>query len=138
MQRDNDQLIEQEPLLPLPDRSVYAMCRTLSEAIKQAQAISGLKDKELCGDAPGDIVHDCARWSRIKNGTYHFPQDRLVDFNLRVGNLVTVAWLADQHGYALRPKGHELHEQLRIRDELIRELSNELHVLRKYVLKEAA
>jgi hypothetical protein len=132
MHRDN------EPLLPLPDPEVYAACKTMSEAIKQAQAISGLKDKELCGNGPGDIVHDCARWSRIKSGTYHFPQDKLVNFNWRVGNLVVVAWLADQHGYALRPKGNELQEQLRIRDELIRELSNEVHVLRKYVLKEAA
>jgi hypothetical protein len=139
MQRDKEPfIVEVEPLLPLPDPIFYAKCKTMTEAIKQAQTISGLEDKELCGKGPDDVVGECATWSRIKNGTYHFPQDRLVLFNQRVGNLVTLAWLAEQHGYMLRPKETELHKQLRLRDELIRELRNELDVLSKYVLKEAA
>lgn len=127
--------METEPLIPLPDPVHYMQLKTMSEALKQAQTLSGLDDKELCGKGDDCIVTDPSTWSKIKRGIGYFPHDKYVEFNKRVENLITLAWLADQHGYMLRPKETELRKMLRLKDELIRDRDLEIQVLRK-LLKE--
>lgn len=125
--------METEPLIPLPDPVHYMQLKTMSAALKQAQTISGLDDKELCGRGDDCIVTDPSTWSKIKRGTGYFPHDKYVEFNKRVGNLITLAWLADQHGYKLEPKENELQMMMRRLEELIGEKNNEIQALRRLI-----
>lgn len=129
--------IEIEPLIPLPNPSQYVHLKSMTEALKQAQTLSGLEDKEICGRGEDDIINDPGTWSKIKKDQgLHFPHNKLVAFNKRCGNLVVLAWFAEQHGYMLRPKETEMRRMLRRFEEMVDEKDKEIQALRR-LIKEA-
>lgn len=59
--------------------------------------LSGLEEKEI--SLPLRI--DAAQWSRICQGTAHFPPNKLVPLMDLCGNEVPLLWLAHSRGYGL-------------------------------------
>lgn len=104
---------------------------TFTGALMLCQTLSGLEDKELCGKR--GIVSEAATWSRIKTGSNHFPQDRLMDFMDACGNEAPLIWLADRRGYELVRLETEVERLLRIERERSEKLREENRILRGLV-----
>lgn len=87
--------IDSQPPLSLP--TLYAK-PTLTHALKACFENPGLEDKQ----AASLMQIDGGQFSRIMNGTSHFPTNRYGEFMDLMGNEAPLLWLAHSRGYELR------------------------------------
>jgi hypothetical protein len=88
---------------------------SMTSALVLCQSLAGLQDKELAGDK--GIVKHTEQWSKIKNGSGFFPQDKLLPYMHRCRNEAPLIWLARRSGYELVPLESELERRLRLERE---------------------
>lgn len=99
------------------------------EAIKLAQTVSGLEDKEICAG----LGIDPGQWSRIKHGAAHFPTNRETDYYDLVGNEIPLRWLAIQRGYELKRRLSEVEMENEILHARVAELEARYQTIVEFV-----
>jgi hypothetical protein len=118
------------------DVDMVAKQSTFTGALILFQTLSGLDDKELCGNK--GVINATATWSRIKSGDNNFPQDSLNRYMDFCGNEAPLIWLADSHGYVLTPKETKWERQCRIEHEEKEDALKENALLRSLLIGRAA
>lgn len=73
--------------------------KTPAEALRFSIRQSGLTDKHIYLE----LGIDPSSWSRVMNGSYQFPLEKLKHFIRICGNDFFLRWLAKDCGYMLRP-----------------------------------
>ncbi|KAF3997514.1 hypothetical protein [Glaciimonas immobilis] len=86
------------------DVRVVALQKDFTAVLSFCQQLSGLEDKEMCGE--GRVFTCTSTLSRVRNKSKacNFPQDNLLMLMDICGNEAPLIWLADRRGYKLVPK----------------------------------
>lgn len=122
-----------KPAMQKVDPALVARLPTMTAAIMMCQQIAGLDDKELCRA----LGIDAAKWSRIKTGQAHFPQERLQKLMDVCGNEVPLIWLALRRGYELKEVEDEWKRQARVEREAKERLQQENALLKSLLVGRA-
>lgn len=80
-------------------KEVIASLPDFKAALKLCKEISGLSDKQICGE----LNVEPAQWSRIWMGQAHFPPEKITCLMDLCGNWVPLRWLAMRYGQELKP-----------------------------------
>lgn len=108
---------------------VIARLPTKLEAIKLAQIVSGLDDKEICAE----LGIDGGQWSRIRTGAAHFPTNKEIEYFDLVGNEIPLRWLAMQRGYELKRRLSEVERENEALHSRIAELENRYRMIVEFM-----
>lgn len=124
-----------QPGLPLPsskpptevDIEAVRKQPSLNRAVALCVSYSGFEcDKEIYEPLGIDAGH----WTRICNGSAHFPLNKLEDLMNLCRNEIPMLWLADRRGYELVKKKSRLEQELDDAHKQLAEAQLEVRVLR--------
>lgn len=93
----------------LVDDAVITRQPTLTRALIVCADLAGMEEKQ----AADACELDPSTWSKVKNGSAHFPHSRLTSYQQRCGNWLPLQWLARDAGFRLERLETVLERQLR-------------------------
>lgn len=87
---------------------VIANIPSMLAAIKLAQEVAGLDDKQICVA----LQVDPGQWSRVKSGQANFPTDKYELFMDACGNEIPLRWLVMRRGKVMHRLLSAVEEEL--------------------------
>ena len=97
----------------LVDDEIISRQPSFTRALVVCADLAGWEEKQAA-DAAGI---DPSTWSKLKNGTAHFPHERLSTYQRRCGNWLPLQWLARDAGFGLVRLETVLERELRVTKE---------------------
>jgi hypothetical protein len=117
-------------LMTIEKSSIEELVRSIPDA-QEAISVSVRMSKKQHKQFYSELDYDDSLWSRILKGKAHFDLNKIGHFTEIAGNPILLAKLAYDCGYELRVIPKTLEDQLRQRDERIKELETALKVLQE-------